>query len=169
MLSENLSHFSLSEDSIEALSQNSEADPHQIEVDHQKVDIIFNNVCLLLTNLDPSRVEFLRRVVYPPKRVHRVVQAIWALANSSVEKSKEQCWRTAKKIINSKTINNLLHLEPSEVDHKVIIRIVDEYLDDPTWDVDRIYQGSYAAGVLAEWLNAFCGKVTYSAASTAAK
>ena len=135
------------------------------ELDEKEVSRMFNDVCLILTHLKPERIRFLRRVIHPSRRVERVIQALWALINSSVENSKKQSWRTTRVIVTKETVDILLKLEPSQADPELIQELSEEYIDDPAWDVDKIYHGSQAAGILAEWLCAFCAKVAFREAT----
>ena len=147
---------SLSFDSMDDLSEASIAYSSDSEDEEQELSEVFKEISLNLKNLDPSKIKFLRRVICPSKRAKRVVQALWGLINMTVEKSLTKSWRVVSKALSKDAIDHLLEMEPSKADPKLIKKICDEFLDDPAWDLNKIYHGSYAAGVLAEWLSAFC-------------
>ena len=116
----------------------------------------FDAISSLLREIHSKSLDYLRRIDHPTRRVFKVTQALWALANSSVEDSRVQPWRVIKQILTKETLHSILAIDHSKVDPSLIRTLFEEFIHDRSWDICKISKESQTIGIMAQWLSVLC-------------
>lgn len=83
----------------------------------------------------------------PPERVKMVIQAmVFAL------KGQNLIWEKIQKEMASDFIDRVVSVQWDLIDPQILSELKDKYLENPNWDIAKIYRASRAAGPLADWL-----------------